>query len=108
MKIQLPGVIQEYVEASNRHDMQAILSCFSDHAVVQDEAREYRGKKEIKNWIVATIEKYNFRFQPVSSKDDNGEIIVSIKISGSFTGSPVTPDYHFTITNGQISSLAIN
>ena len=108
MKIQLPRVIQEYVETSNRHDVQAILSCFSDDGVVHDEAREYRGKKEVEDWIVTTIEKYNFRFQPVASKDDSGQIIVSIEISGSFPGSPVTPDYAFTIAGNKISSLTIN
>src|SRR5437762_11384008 len=30
MAITLPQIIQKYVDSSNRHDVQSILSCFSD------------------------------------------------------------------------------
>jgi hypothetical protein len=30
-----------------------------------------------------------------------------VAVSETFNGSPITLDYHFTITNGQIVSLAI-
>jgi len=56
---------------------------------------------------VKTIEKYKFQFKPLSVKDDDMAIVVAVEVSGTFDGSPVTLDYHFTIENEKISSLTI-
>lgn len=105
--MELPRIIEQYVAASNRHDVKAILSCFSDDAFVRDEGEDLRGKKAISGWIVKTIEKYKFQFKPVGVKGDDAEVVVAVEVSGTFAGSPVTPDYHFTIEKGKISSLTI-
>src|ERR1700680_3621871 len=107
MKINLPRIIQEYLDASNAHDVKSILSCFSDDALVHDEGKEFRGKKLIEGWIVKTIEKYKFRFTPLSAKNDDATVVVSVEVSGTFPGSPVSPDYRFTVESDKIASLAI-
>ena len=107
MTIKLPGIIQKYVDASNGHNVQSILSCFSDEAVVRDEREEHRGKKSIEGWLVKTIEKYKFQFEPLGVKDDDAAVVVAVEVSGTFDGSPVTLDYHFTIENEKIASLTI-
>ena len=88
--------------------MKSILSCFSEDAVVRDEGETLRGKKAIEGWIAQTIEKYKFQFEPLSVKEDDGEVVVSVEVSGTFPGSPVTLDYHFKIENEKILSLAID
>src|SRR5260221_13841685 len=108
MKIKLPQIIEEYVTASNRHDVKAILSCFSDEGVVRDEGETLHGKKAIEGWLTKTIEKYKFLFKPLDTKGDATKLVVAIAVSGSFDGSPVTLDYHFTIKDDKISSLTIN
>jgi ketosteroid isomerase-like protein len=107
MKVTLPQVIKEYIDASNAHDVKAILSCFSDDASVLDEGKDFRGKKMIEGWIVKTIEKYKFHFMPLSVKGEDAIVVVSVEVSGTFPGSPVSPDYRFTIKNDKILSLAI-
>jgi len=108
MTIKLPPIIQKYVAVSNQHDVKSILACFSDDAVVRDEGKEFRGKEMIEGWIVKTIEKYKFQFKPISTKDDNAGVVVTVEVSGTFDGSPVTLDYHFTIERDRIGSLAID
>jgi ketosteroid isomerase-like protein len=107
-KLNLPGIIREYVAASNRHEVKSILSCFADGAIVLDEAEEFEGKEAIQGWIVQTIEKYQFRFKPLACRGEDGEIIVTMEVAGTFDGSPVTLDYHFIIEDGKILSLAID
>ena len=107
MTIKLPRVIKKYVDASNDHDVKSTLSCFSTDAFVRDEGKEFRGKKAIEGWIVKTIEKYKFQFKPIGIKDSDVEVIVTVKVSGTFDGSPVSLDYHFVIENDQILSLTI-
>ena len=66
------------------------------------------GKKAIEGWIAKTIEKYKFQFEPLSVNEDDGEVVASVKVSGTFPGSPVTLDYHFKIANEKILSLVID
>jgi len=106
--MKLPAVIDNYIRASNAHDVMSILSCFSEDAVVRDEGETLRGKKAIEGWIANTIEKYKFQFKQLSVKEDDGEVVVSVEVSGTFPGSPVTLDYHFKIENEKILSLAID
>jgi len=108
MAIRLPRIIEKYVDASNKHEVKSILSCFSDDAVVHDEGETLHGKKAIESWIGKTIEKYKFQFKPLSVKSDDGDFVVAVEVAGSFDGSPVTLDYHFTIESDKISSLTID
>jgi hypothetical protein len=104
----LPPIIQTYITASNAHDVEAIVACFDDHAVVRDENAMQQGKTEIRRWATETIEKYKFQFKPLSADERDAETILSVEVSGSFPGSPVTLDYHFTIANDKIKSLIID
>ena len=106
--MKLPVVIDRYIRASNAHDVKSILSCFSEDAVVRDEGETLRGKKVIEGWIAKTIETYKFQFKPLSVKEDDGEVVVSVEVSGTFPGSPVTLDYRFKIESDKILSLAID
>jgi hypothetical protein len=103
----LPSIIQSYIDASNAHDMKSILACFTDDAVVRDENATHQGKIDIQRWATETIEKYKFRFKPLSTEERDSETVVSIEVSGTFPGSPITLDYHFTIANDEITSLII-
>ena len=47
MSINLPPIIQDYVDASNAHDVKSILACFTDDATVRDENETRSGQSEI-------------------------------------------------------------
>ena len=109
MTIKLPRIIQEYVDASNKHDVASILSCFSDDARVHDEGETLNGKKSIEDWLIKTIQKYKFHFKPFGLKGDGGaEVVVAMEVAGTFDGSPVALDYQFVINNDRILSLAVH
>ena len=108
MNVKLLRIINDYVKASNAHDVKSILSCFSDDASVRDEGKELRGKEKIGGWIAETIEKYKFQFKLLSLKEDNVGVVVPMEVSGTFDRSPVTLDYHFTIESDKIRSLTID
>ena len=104
----LPITIRRYIDASNAHDVNSILVCFNEDAVVRDENATHRRKIEIERWVRTTIEKYNFQFKPLSSQERDNETVVSVEISGTFPGSPISLDYHFTIAGDKIASLTID
>jgi len=101
-------IIQSYVAASNAHDVKSILACFADDAVVHDENATRRGKIDIERWASETIDKYKFHFRPLSAEHRADETVVSMEVSGSVPGSPVTLDYRFSVVNEKISSLIID
>jgi len=104
----LPAVIPRYIEASNAHDVKGIVDCFADDAVVRDENATRHGKIDIGCWATETIQKYKFHFKPLSADGRSAKTILSMEVSGSFPGSPITLDYHFTIANDKIESLIID
>ena len=104
----LPPAILRYIDASNAHDVDAIVDCFGEGAVVRDENAMRHGKVDIAHWATETIEKYKFHFKPLNADERDAQTIVSVEVSGSFVGSPITLDYHFTITNNKIQSLMID
>jgi ketosteroid isomerase-like protein len=108
MTVKLPRIIDDYVDASNAHDVKSVVACFADNAFVHDEGKDFRSKKMIEDWITKTIERYKFQFKPVSIKDDNPEVVVAVELSGTFDGSPIRLDYHFTIEGDKIVSLTID
>ncbi len=108
MPIKLPPLIQRYIDASNAHDVELILECFADDAVVRDENATHRSKIDIGHWATTTIEKYKFQFKPLSCQERDKETVVSVEVSGTFPGSPISLDYHFTIANDKIASLTID
>ena len=108
MSVKLPAIIQNYIDASNAHDVDSILACFDENAEVRDENETRRGKDVIADWIGTTIAKYKFQFSPLSVKENGQDICVVVKVSGTFPGSPVTLDYHFATADNKISSLTID
>ena len=106
--MKLPTPIHKYIENSNTHDVKSILACFADNAMVRDESATHRGKIEIERWVTTTVEKYKFQFKPLSLHERDNETVVSIEVSGTFPGSPISLDYHFTIANERINSLIID
>jgi len=97
-----------YLDASNTHDVEAIVDCFAVDAIVRDENVIRHGHIDIGRWAAETIEKYKFQFKPLSSHEREAETILSVEVSGSFPGSLVTLDYHFTTANDKIKSLIID
>jgi ketosteroid isomerase-like protein len=108
MPLTLRPVIQRYIDTSNAHEVKSILACFTDDAVVRDESETHRGKIDIERWLKTTIEKYKFRFEPLKVEQREAEIMVNVEISGTFPGSPIALDYHFTIVDEKITSLVID
>ena len=103
-----PPVIQSYITASNAHDVKGIVDCFTDDAVVRDENATRHGKIDIGRWATETIQKYKFQFKPLSADNRGAKTILSVEVSGSFPGSPITLDYHFTIATDTIQSMIID
>lgn len=103
----LPKVVSELISTQNSFDSAAYANCFSPTAIVFDEGKTHKGKKEIQDWITDANERYQATMQPLSFEEKEYESILKVKVSGNFEGSPIQLNYHLEIEDDQIQSLKI-
>jgi hypothetical protein len=101
----LPEVLQKLVKAQNHFDSAAYANCFTETAVVYDEGKTHKGKKEIESWIQNAQKQYSVSMKPLTYSDEKQTL--HAEISGTFPGSPLTLTYHYAFSNGLIQSLRI-
>ncbi len=107
MKTQLTQPIATYIQATNAHDTDALLACFTADAVVSDEGQEYHGVSQIRAWREKTNEQYHYTVEVTDVTGGDNETVVLTEVSGNFEGSPVQLHYHFTLTGDKIAALSI-
>jgi hypothetical protein len=107
IRMNLPNVVADLVAAQNNFDSVAYATCFSETAVVFDEGKTHKGRKEIEHWIADSNERYRATMTPVSFEENATESLLKAETSGNFPGSPIVLTYHLKIADDLIQSLKI-
>jgi len=105
-ELNLPEPIAAYFEA-DRRDADAVVRCFTPHAVVEDERRTHTGLAAIKAWKAAASAKYSYTSDPLAAVQEDGAYIVTSRLTGNFPGSPIHLRYAFRLERGKIAFLKI-
>ncbi len=108
MPLPLPKPIDLFMSSENTHDLEALADCFAAHATVRDEGQTMQGLKAIKAWRLETRKKYRHTVEPVAVTARDGKTVVSTTLTGDFPGSPITPDFIFTLEGDKIAALEIH
>ncbi|MBO9673362.1 MAG: nuclear transport factor 2 family protein [Sphingobacteriaceae bacterium] len=103
----LPKVVSDLVKTQNNFDSVAYANCFSETAIVYDEGKTHKGRKEIEHWIADANERYEATMQPLSFEEKGTESILKAEASGKFSGSPIVLSYHLEIVDDLIQTLRI-
>jgi ketosteroid isomerase-like protein len=107
MTEKLPRVLADYFAATNAHDVDAMSSAFAEDATVHDEGRDHRGLAAIRAWMKETIEKYDYKLEPIESSRNGSSAVVLVSLRGKFPGSPITLQYAFTLSGERVARLEI-
>ena len=91
MAAAIPPVIASYFAAQNKHDTSAMLACFSADAVVTDEGRDRRVHTEV-----------------LKGGGTPTTWTATVRLTGTFPGSPIEVPYRFSLKGGKIASLQID
>ena len=105
--IDLPTPIAIYITAENSGDTEALAECFAENAVVRDEGHTFKGVDAIKQWKAETKKKYQYTVEPLTIAQEDGKIIVTNRLTGSFPGSPIELEFVFMLDGDKIVSLQI-
>ncbi|MCC7250543.1 MAG: hypothetical protein IT540_01565 [Hyphomicrobium sp.] len=66
-----------------------------------------RGLGAIKAWRTETGRKYDHTIEPLAVADQDGQVLVTCKVTGNFPGSPINLDHIFKIEGDRIVALEI-
>lgn len=106
MTLDLPQPIAVYFTA-DKGDSEAVSQCFTEHAIVKDEGRTYRGRAAIRQWKADASAKYKYTCDPLACEQKDGRFVVTNRLTGNFPGSPVNLRFCFELQGEKIATLEI-
>jgi hypothetical protein len=108
VSLALPEILHRYFAAQNAHDIDAMVACFAPDAIVRDEGHTHVGTGAVRAWKKETSAKYRITAEPIESRTEGDRIIVIVRVSGTFPGSPANLTYSFGFsTDGRIAALEV-
>lgn len=107
MQAGLPVAVAAFFEGRNARAFDRAVSGFAEDGVVQDEARDHRGRAAIREWIASTALAYQDRAEVLEVTADDSGATVRAEVSGTFPGSPIVLRFAFALSGGQITALRI-
>jgi hypothetical protein len=84
-----------------------MIAVFAEDATVHDEGRDHVGVSAIRTWMEETIEKYDYKVEPIESSRNGSSAVVLVSLRGKFPGSPITLQYAFTLSGERVARLEI-
>lgn len=108
MDAELPKAIADYFDADAAGDAGAVARCFTETAVVKDEARAHIGTDAIRQWKAEASTRYSYSVDPVAVTTEADRTIVTGRVSGDFPGSPTILRYGFVLSGDGITELEIS
>lgn len=106
MTLQIPEPVAAYFTA-DKADGEAVSRCFTDNAVVKDEGHTHNGRAAIKKWKEDVMAKFTYTSDLLACEQQNGKVVVTCRIAGSFPGSPVVLRFFFEIEGDKLASLKV-
>jgi SnoaL-like protein len=107
----LPPLIQAYVEATNRCDLDGLVATFADDALVNDQLRDYWGKPAIRQWAELEIIGERLTMDVTKVVKHYRSVIVTANIDGDFDKrglpDPLVLAFYFTAEDDRIVQLII-
>src|SRR5271166_5206506 len=98
--VTLPEVVTRYLAASTESDVEELVRCFTDDAVVLGEGQTLRGRDEIRR-RKAVPPKHAYAIRVLGSEVAGANTyVVRSSLEGDFPGSPMTLTFRFSLRDG--------
>jgi SnoaL-like domain len=120
--LDVPTVITTYLAAKLGSEVDTILDCFTEDALVHDEGQDHRGRAAISAWLGELSSKYTLTYRvlgadrwpatvPATTTPTTTEpataAALRVEVAGNFPGSPVVLHEHFSLAGDRITALTI-
>ena len=119
--LDVPTVISTYLAAKLGSEVDIILDCFTDDALVHDEGQDHLGRVAIRAWLGELASKYTLTYRvlgahrwpataPTTAPPTTAPTTAAalrVEVAGNFPGSPVVLHQHFSLAGDRIAALTI-
>lgn len=105
--LDVPAVVRTYLAAKLDGELDTILDCFTDDALVHDEGHDHLGRAAIRAWLSDLASRYTIDYRVLDANRWGETATLSVEVSGNFPGSPVVLHEHFGLLDGRIAALTI-
>lgn len=104
--VSLPPIVAQFFKLASLPDSDEFFALFGEDAILEDEAKEYRGVAGLREWR-KSVPLVSYNVTGAEGTDD--AFIAVVTISGDFAGSPIEGlEFRFeSIDNSQIHILRI-
>lgn len=107
----LPAPVAAYIAATNAFDAGALIACFAEGALVNDQLRDYWGLDAIKAWAEREIVGAKVTMKVLKFVEHFGDVIVTANVDGDYdkTGlpGPLVLAFYFVLRADKIVRLII-
>ncbi len=108
---ELPPVIKAFIKATNDHDGNAFMHCFSNDAMVNDFARNFIGADAIRKWSDKEMIGDKVTFAADEVIEHYGDFMITALTDGNYDKSkapdPTYLDYFFTVKGDKIVKMIV-
>jgi hypothetical protein len=110
-EIKLPAIIENFIAATNDHNADAFISCFADDAFVNDAARSFWGREQIKKWSDKEMIGDKVTMKPDMIVEHYGDYMITALTDGNYDKNlapdPTYLDYFFTVKDNKILKMFV-
>jgi hypothetical protein len=107
----LPPLVATFVAATNGFDLERLVAAFADDALVNDQLRDYWGKRAIREWAKRDIVGERLTMAVTTIVEHYGNFIVTANVDGEFDKrglpDPLVLAFYLTPHGDQIVQLII-
>ncbi|MCK9689456.1 nuclear transport factor 2 family protein [Scleromatobacter humisilvae] len=107
----MPPPVDDYIRATNRGDLVSLVSAFANDALVNDQLRDYWGRREIESWAARDIIGEQLTMHVVDCVYHYDHVIVTAHIDGTFDKrglpDPLAMAFYFAARGDKIVQLII-
>src|SRR5277367_6044281 len=108
----LPKVVTTFLDAAAKRDVDILTSTFHESALVNDEARDYKGRDAIRGWLHTIFVHLKTNLHLQDSAKEDAKTVISTIVDGEFVEEygitkPIKLDWYFTIVADLITELYI-
>jgi len=103
----LPEIILNYIDASNKHNVETYANTFSNDGIIEENSivKEIIGKEEIKEYFTMYFVKTQTHTEIINYSVDKNFVDMRVLFKGNFAGKEIIGIYQFYLHNGQIVKL---
>jgi hypothetical protein len=107
----LPPAAAAYVRATNRFDLEGLLTAFVDDALVNDQLHDHWGRRAIREWAEREIIGQRLTMHVIAFVEHYSQAIVTANVNGDFDRrglpDPLVSSFYFSIAGDRIAQLII-